>query len=44
MLFLAALDKLTREELLELNVSYQALGLWEVAWEQTVGGLARWLG
>jgi len=38
------LDKLTREELLELNVSYQALGLWEVAWEQTVGGLARWLG
>jgi hypothetical protein len=44
MLFLAALDKFTREEMLDLNVSYQALGLWEVAWEQTVGGLARWLG
>lgn len=43
MLFLAALDKLTREELLDLNTAYQALGLWTGVKEAFFGGL-RWLG
>lgn len=43
MLFLAAVDKLTREELLDLITAYQTLGLWTGMKEAFFGGL-RWLG
>lgn len=44
MLFLAALDKMTREELLDLATASQGLRFWVVSWDTLWGGLWRFMG